>query len=115
LKNRLAAKVLPSRMEIMVVLSLFMAQLRAMAMVFKMASVLPTSRVNPILCRQRLDFLQQVMATVRADRRTASAARMVEQGSGLAIDLVQEHPGVVVHAANIPFLIIFMSGNCIAA
>ena len=102
-------------MEIMVVLSLFMAQLRVMEMVYKMASGLLISRVNLILCRLRLDFLQRVMAPVRADRRTVSAARMVEWGSGPAIDLVLQHLGVVVHAANIPFLIIFMSGICIAA
>jgi hypothetical protein len=102
-------------MEIMVVLSLFMAQLRAMEMVYKMASGLLISRVNPILCKQRLDFLQRVMAPVRADLRTVSAAQMALRDSGPAIALVLQHLGVVVHAANILILIIFISGICIAA
>jgi hypothetical protein len=102
-------------MEIMVVLSLFMAQLRVMEMVFKMASGLLISRVNPILCKQHLDFLQRGMAPVRADLRTVNAAQMAERDSGPAIALVLQQPGVVVHAANIPILIIFISGICIAA
>jgi hypothetical protein len=102
-------------MGIMVVLSRYMGQLSAMETVFKMASAQPTRRVNPILCKQRLDFRQQVTATVRADLRMVSAARMVERDSGPAIALVLEPPGVAVRAAKIPFLIIFMSGICIAA
>jgi hypothetical protein len=102
-------------MEIMVVLSHFMDQLSAMEMVFKMASVLPISRVNLILYKQRLDFRQRVMVPVRPDLRTVSAARMAERDSGQVIALAREHPGGVVHAAKIPFLIMFMSGICIAA
>jgi hypothetical protein len=72
-------------------------------------------RVSPILCKQHLDFLQRGMAPVRADLRTVNAAQMAERDSGPAIALVLQQPGVVVHAANIPILIIFISGICIAA
>jgi hypothetical protein len=102
-------------MGLRVALSLSMDQPSAMGMVFKMASDQLTSHVNPILCKQRLDIRQRVMATVRADLRTVSAAPMVERDSGPAIALVLQQPGVVVHAANIPILIIFISGICIAA